>query len=328
MADALELLVKQADLLTEPADVALLKYARSFHGADLAVANALLERNIDTGDIAPNADEAVFVESQGAIGAKLVCFLGTVGLRQFSYHEVRTFAGRALELIGARVPGARTVVTTVHGVNAGLDEDEAVLALAGGLVEAFERGVGPRALERVVLVESNARRVKRLQATLEEAFQKARGVTRTAAGAFRIERTASQGAPISSAGGTQDKPHAFVAMPFLPELEDTFHYGILAPVRARGLLCERVDQAQFDGPIIQRIRDRIDSAQVVIADLSTANPNVYLEVGYAWGRGRPTILLVRDVNELRFDVASYRCLVYRSIRELETLLAKELERLP
>ena len=69
------------------------------------------------------------------------------------------------------------------------------------------------------------------------------------------------------------------------------------------------------------------SAKVVIADLSMANPNVYLEVGYAWGRNRPTVLLVRDVKELRFDVASYRCIVYRSIRELESLLSRELERL-
>jgi hypothetical protein len=116
-------------------------------------------------------------------------------------------------------------------------------------------------------------------------------------------------------------------MPFAPELEDTYHYGIQGPVKAAGLLCERVDQAVFDGPIIQRIKERIDTAKVVIADLSMANPNVYLEVGYAWGKGRPTIMMVRDVKELRFDVASYRCIVYRSIRELETLLARELERL-
>ncbi len=89
---------------------------------------------------------------------------------------------------------------------------------------------------------------------------------------------------------------------------------------------ERVDQLSFDGLIIQRIRERIETAKVVIADLSTANPNVYLEVGYAWGRNKPTILLVRDVSELRFDVQGYRCLIYRSIRELEALLSAELAR--
>jgi hypothetical protein len=147
---------------------------------------------------------------------------------------------------------------------------------------------------------------------------------------FRVRRTSRfvQAPPMASAGAnSNEKPHAFVAMPFAPELEDTYHYGIQAPVRAAGLLCERVDQAAFDGPIIQRIKERIETAKVVIADLSMANPNVYLEVGYAWGRGRPTVLLVRDVKELRFDVASYRCIVYRSIRELESLLTRELERL-
>jgi hypothetical protein len=46
------------------------------------------------------------------------------------------------------------------------------------------------------------------------------------------------------------------------------------------------------------------------ADLSDANPNVYLEVGYAWGRGRPTLLVVRDSSHLKFDVQGQRCLIY------------------
>jgi hypothetical protein len=81
-----------------------------------------------------------------------------------------------------------------------------------------------------------------------------------------------QAPPMATAGANvKEKPHAFVAMPFAPELEDTFHYGIQGPVKGAGLLCERVDQAVFDGPIIQRIRERIDTAKVVIADLSLAN---------------------------------------------------------
>ena len=74
--------------------------------------------------------------------------------------------------------------------------------------------------------------------------------------------------------------------------------------------------------------EHIDSARVVIADLTLANPNVYLEVGYAWGRARPTILVVRDVKELRFDVQGTRCLAYQNIRHLEELLTKELAALP
>ena len=58
--------------------------------------------------------------------------------------------------------------------------------------------------------------------------------------------------------------------------------------------------------------------------LKSENRNVYLEVGYAWGCGKPTVLLVRDEGELKFDVRGQRCLVYRSIRNLEEQLRKEL----
>ncbi len=41
----------------------------------------------------------------------------------------------------------------------------------------------------------------------------------------------------------------------------------------------------------------------MIAVLTGANPNVYLEVGYAWGKGRrPTILVTDDAEDPRFDV--------------------------
>jgi hypothetical protein len=181
------------------------------------------------------------------------------------------------------------------------------------------------------VVELDMGRAQRLRKALERGLGGTPGVQALpGGGGFRVQRMNAfiQAPPLATAGTvSMDKPHAFVAMAFAPELEDTYHYGIQGPVRAAGLLCERVDQAAFDGPIIQRIKERIETAKVVIADLSMANPNVYLEVGYAWGRGRPTVLLVRDVKELRFDVASYRCIVYRSIRELESLLTRELERL-
>lgn len=117
-------------------------------------------------------------------------------------------------------------------------------------------------------------------------------------------------------------------MHFAPEFDDAFHYGIYQPVNAAGCLCERADLATFTGDVIAWVKERIDSARLLVADLSTANPNVYLEVGYAWGRGVPAVLVARDTAELRFDVKGQRCLVYNnSIRQLEESLAKELKSL-
>ena len=67
---------------------------------------------------------------------------------------------------------------------------------------------------------------------------------------------------------------------------------------AVGFLCERADLASFTGDVIAWVKDRIGSAALVVADLTAANPNVYLEVGYAWGRGVNTVLVVAHGDEL------------------------------
>jgi hypothetical protein len=77
---------------------------------------------------------------------------------------------------------------------------------------------------------------------------------------------------------------------------------------------------------LTRIKERIKTAAFVVAELTGASPNVYLEVGYAWGRGVPTVLLIQqnEVANLRFDVAGQRCIVYSNIQDLEEKLASEL----
>lgn len=70
---------------------------------------------------------------------------------------------------------------------------------------------------------------------------------------------------------------------------------------------------------------KIESAVVVIADLTGTNENVFLEVGYAWGKGKPTILLARQDVDLPFDVQGHKCLKYESIKDLEDKLTGELE---
>lgn len=65
------------------------------------------------------------------------------------------------------------------------------------------------------------------------------------------------------------------------DMDDVFYYGIQQPVRATGFLCERADQEAFLGDILDRVKQKIETAAVVIAELTGANPNVYLEIGYA-----------------------------------------------
>jgi hypothetical protein len=123
------------------------------------------------------------------------------------------------------------------------------------------------------------------------------------------------------------KKHIFVAMPFSPELEDYFYYGIRVPIRLANFNYLRIDKDAFTGEIVEQIKVGIKTAEAVIAVLDGANPNVYLEVGFAWGNKIPTILLIKNVKELRFDVSGQRCLIYSSIRNLEEILTSELSNL-
>jgi nucleoside 2-deoxyribosyltransferase len=110
-------------------------------------------------------------------------------------------------------------------------------------------------------------------------------------------------------------------------------YGALAfssRSTVRAYSCERLDQEAFTGDVVAQIKERIEKASLVIADLTGHNPNVFLEVGYAWGRGRPTVLLLRRSNNpkkpdiLPFGVSTQRCIFHEDATDLEEQLLREL----
>ncbi len=337
MPETLEIKIEIADITEVAADVVALKYARSFHGADLAVAKRMLEGGAAVEELEPEVGERRLVPARGRLGARSVLMVGTPSLGQFRYAAIRDFSAGVLRFLAKEAPDTASLAMTIHGPGYGLDEGEALLSQVSGYLDALQEGALPRALSRVVVVEKREARAFKLWQALERQLGARPDVERAGEWTLRLQRSRparAEASPIVAAAPSsplvgavsEAKPHAFVAMPFSRQMDDVYYFGIEQPVHAMGLLCERVDQASFSGHILDQIRERIDTAAVVIADLTTANPNVYLEVGYAWGRGRPTILLVQDVKDLRFDVQSQRCLVYDRIIDLTRLLTNELQR--
>jgi hypothetical protein len=88
-----------------------------------------------------------------------------------------------------------------------------------------------------------------------------------------------------------------------------------------------MDHLNFTGEIVDWMKRKIETATVVIAEVKENNPNVYLEIGYAWGKGRPTILIAKDIDGLAFDVRGHLCLQYGGIIALEDTLGRELREL-
>jgi hypothetical protein len=316
--------VEQGDALATHADVLALKYADALYGVDRAVVHALSGHIPDIRERLPKPSGFYFTATDGAIAARNALFVGVGPLRQFGYGEIRAFARKALEALAGEAPHAVHVALTVHGPGYGLDEAEAFTSELAGLLDAISRGDFPAELKRLTIVEANVGRAKRLANLRDTLLADVAGGSTT-----RLARPlAAIPDRMRSVGyDSPNKPHVFVAMPFAEEMDDVFHYGIQGAVNAAGFLCERADLSTFTGDVIDWVKRRIASAALVVADLSDANPNVYLEVGYAWGCGRPTVLVVRDTAQLKFDVRGQRCLPYKKIRELEASLRTELENL-
>jgi hypothetical protein len=318
--------VKADDVTTFETDVLALKLADSLYGADRTVAGVVGKTFDEIMGAAQTSGGYALFSTRGRIKAQQALFVSVGYLYSFGYEEIRRFATEVLRILATASSSIHHLAMTIHGVGYGLDETEALRAQLAGCLDAFDSGYYPPTLEQITIVERNPDRARRLQTVLNNAIPDSLAVlpetTKSSAFPQPIERSPS----ISNVGReSAKKPHVFVAMPFTEEMDDIYYYGIHAPVNAAGYLCERADLTAFTGDILERIKSRIETATLVIAELTTANSNVFLEVGYAWGKGRPTILLTQGTDKLPFDVRGQRCLVYKRIRDLEETLTKELQ---
>ena len=124
---------------------------------------------------------------------------------------------------------------------------------------------------------------------------------------------------------TEDEFFAFVLMPFDKAFDDIYKLGIKETATALGILAERVDEQIFTEGILERIYRQIELADVVVADMTGQNPNVFYEVGYAHAKGKLCILLTQKAEDIPFDLKHHRHIVYgSSIGQLRTQLAEEM----
>ena len=339
-----EFAIEHGDITMFEADVLALKYAQSFFGADLTVATILARHGYKWEGFNLEIGDSRLLDSKGSLGVQQVLFVGVPSLMKFLYKEIREFVCQVLTILSQAAPATRHVALTLHGIGTGLDEAAVLDAEFAGLLRAKL----PEGLEKVSIVDHNLYLVQHLRRIFDQIYGKTdfispiKGrwayrvavplpVRRGHAGLLGPPSSVMQA--VERVVESEEKPHAFVALPFRHEkdsrynMEDVFEFGIRKPVRAAGFLCEKSDHEAFIGDILDHIKKRIETAAVVIAELTGSNPNVYLELGYAWGKGRPTILLIQNPQELRFDVQGHRCLSYDLIKDLQKKLKKELKEL-
>jgi nucleoside 2-deoxyribosyltransferase len=92
-----------------------------------------------------------------------------------------------------------------------------------------------------------------------------------------------------------------------------------------GAYAERVDEQIFAEGILQRIFNQINKADVIVADMTGQNPNVFYEVGYTHALNKIVLLLAQNATNTPFDLKQQSHLIYgNSIDKLRTDLVPRL----
>ena len=129
---------------------------------------------------------------------------------------------------------------------------------------------------------------------------------------------------------TAPKPFVFVLMPFSAEFDDVYKLGIKPACENAGAFAERVDEQIYEERILDRIYNQIAKADVIVADMTGRNPNVFYETGYAHALGKAVILLTQDSGDIPFDLKHFPHIIYEGkisdlLSELEKRVSWALE---
>ncbi len=107
------------------------------------------------------------------------------------------------------------------------------------------------------------------------------------------------------------KPTCFVIMPFAPEFDEVYQV-IRETVENHGYECIRADQRYLSGSIIEDVLDQIERADLIVADFTGKNANVFYEAGYAKALRKPVVQIAQSVGDLPFDVRHLRTFSYNT----------------
>jgi hypothetical protein len=225
----------------------------------------------------------------------------------------------------------------IHGPGYGLDESEAFLSLIAGLIDSIDRRNCSTKLSKIEIVENYELRAKRLRHLLADVLGR-KAPTRAHAAKFTLtigttekgggqtdERIREELADYGAA--SEKKVRMFVAMPFKDDYTDEYDIAITEAAQFANIVCERLDKQAYVGDVIEQVRKQIESANGLVALLNDSNPNVYLEIGYAWAKGKPMILIARKDQQLPFDIRGQKYIVYSNISDLRNKLRAELKSL-
>lgn len=121
-----------------------------------------------------------------------------------------------------------------------------------------------------------------------------------------------------------DERLCFVVMPFSVESLNIVYEDFVRPtlVDKCGLHVERGDDVFGSNVVMDDITRSIRRSRLILADLTSRNPNVFYEVGIAHALNKQVLLMTQSIDDVPFDLRHRRALVYeyspRGCKRLET----------
>lgn len=122
------------------------------------------------------------------------------------------------------------------------------------------------------------------------------------------------------------KRKCMVLMPFAQKFEEVYTQIFQPACRSQDVECWRADERAVPGSITSDIVEGILEADLIIADLTGQNTNVFYELGIAHTLNKHVITVCQNLDDVPFDIRSYRVLRYSQSISGAAALRTELER--
>lgn len=117
----------------------------------------------------------------------------------------------------------------------------------------------------------------------------------------------------------------FIGMPFESKYHDSYQYGIKQALDSYGFVHFRADETISNIDIMCKVCQHIQSSRLAIFNISGLNPNVMLELGLAYGIGKP-VIIVKDIETKTItDLGSIEYIEYEHAHDLMKKLSKALD---
>ncbi len=125
------------------------------------------------------------------------------------------------------------------------------------------------------------------------------------------------------------RPQCFIAMKMHAHPVANCCETIRQVAKAKCYAPIRADDLVSAGDIVDAIWDAIRAADVVVADLTDYNPNVFYELGISHTLGKPTVLTIFDEagalpTNIPFNIRTRKILPYGAVESLRTQLQQHL----